>query len=174
MTFWDNPEFGLYDVALIHRGLVFEVVTQSTTPRAIATADRCSGKGQSDTAGAGLPASKAPVLCCKIRRRRAAPGSNRIRSDLPGNRCQGRTTASQATVGPRSSCSPIAGEPAALIEYKHFRARPNNPSAAAFTAPWRSADRAVIPFLVARYWPQPWAFRVYPINDLAREHFGDP
>jgi hypothetical protein len=36
------------------------------------------------------------------------------------------------------------------------------------------ADRAEIPFLVAWYWPASWAFRAYPINDLAREHFEDP
>jgi hypothetical protein len=38
----------------------------------------------------------------------------------------------------------------------------------------RLADRAEIPFLVARYWPCSRAFRVCPINDLAREQFEDP
>jgi hypothetical protein len=66
------------------------------------------------------------------------------------------------------------GEPAALDEYKHFRARPINPGAAVFRALRRLADRAEIPFLVAWYWPDSWAFRVSPINDLAREHFEDP
>jgi hypothetical protein len=42
------------------------------------------------------------------------------------------------------------GEPTALVEYKHFRARPFNAGAAS------------------------WAFRVHPLNDLAREHFDDP
>jgi hypothetical protein len=66
------------------------------------------------------------------------------------------------------------GEPAALVEYKHFMARPINAGAAVITALRRLADRAEIPFLVAWYWPGSWAFRVCPINDLAREHFEDP
>jgi hypothetical protein len=65
------------------------------------------------------------------------------------------------------------GEPAALVEYKHFRARPINPGSAVFTALRKLADRAEIPFLVAWYWPGSWAFRVRPINDLALEHFDD-
>jgi hypothetical protein len=66
------------------------------------------------------------------------------------------------------------GEPAALVEYKHFRARPINVAAPTFTALRRLADRAEIPFLVAWYWPTSWAFRVHPLNDLARQHFRDP
>lgn len=66
------------------------------------------------------------------------------------------------------------GEPAALVEYKHFRARPINAAAAVFVALRRLADRAGIPFLVAWYWPGSWAFRVCPLNDAAREHFEDP
>jgi hypothetical protein len=66
------------------------------------------------------------------------------------------------------------GEPTALVEYKHFRARPINAGAAVITALRRLADRAGIPFLIAKYWPQSWAFRVFPMNDLARDHFQDP
>jgi hypothetical protein len=66
------------------------------------------------------------------------------------------------------------GEPAAIVEYKHFLARPINAGAAVLQALRRLADRAEIPFLVAWYWPGSWAFRVCPINDLAREHFEDP
>jgi hypothetical protein len=66
------------------------------------------------------------------------------------------------------------GEPAALVEYKHFMARPINAAAAVIMALRRLADRAEIPFLIAWYWPGSWAFRVCPINDLAREHFEDP
>jgi len=66
------------------------------------------------------------------------------------------------------------GEPAALVEYKHFGARPINPGSTVFTALRKLADRAEIPFLVAWYWPHSWAFRVCPINDLARKHFEDP
>jgi hypothetical protein len=100
MTIWDNPEIGLYDVALIHGGLVFEVVTQSAAPRAIATADQCSGKGESDTAGAGLPASTAPELCRKIRGRREAPRGNRICSNLSDHwRCARDLVAEARVVG---------------------------------------------------------------------------
>jgi hypothetical protein len=66
------------------------------------------------------------------------------------------------------------GEPAALVEYKHFGARPINPGSAVFTALRKLADRAEIPFLVAWYWPGSWAFRVRPINDLAHQHFENP
>jgi hypothetical protein len=66
------------------------------------------------------------------------------------------------------------GEPAALVEYKHFRAQPINAGAAVLQALRRLADRAEIPFLVAWYWPESWAFRVCPINHWAREHFEDP
>ena len=66
------------------------------------------------------------------------------------------------------------GEPAALVEYKHFAARPINPGSAVFMALRKLADRAGIPFLVAWYWPGSWAFRVRPMNQLAHEHFADP
>ena len=66
------------------------------------------------------------------------------------------------------------GEPAALVEYKHFLARPINAAATVILALRRLADRAGIPFLIAWYWPGSWAFRVCPINDLARQHFEDP
>ena len=65
------------------------------------------------------------------------------------------------------------GEPVALVEYKHFGARPINPGSAVFTALRKLADRAAIPFLVAWYWPASWAFRIRPLNDLARDHFED-
>jgi hypothetical protein len=66
------------------------------------------------------------------------------------------------------------GEPAALVEYKHFRAKPVNVSSAVFTALRKLADRAEIPFLVAWCWPSSLAFRVLPLNELARAHFEDP
>jgi hypothetical protein len=61
-----------------------------------------------------------------------------------------------------------------LMGHKHFRARPVNAGAPVFMALRHLADRAEIPFLVAWYWPDSWAFRVYPMNDLARAHFEDP
>lgn len=66
------------------------------------------------------------------------------------------------------------GEPVALVEYKDFRAREIDRRTATYRALATMADRAGIPFVVVRYWPREWAFRVHPINDLAQEVFADP
>lgn len=61
--------------------------------------------------------------------------------------------------------------PVALVEYKyHLAAVPNfgSPSlkAAAFLA-----NASAIPFFVAHYWRDIWAFQVFPGNEAAFEHF---
>lgn len=63
------------------------------------------------------------------------------------------------------------GEPVAIVEYKHFRARPVELGSAVYTALCKLADRAGLPFLIAHYWPRVWAFRVQPVNAIARQHF---
>ncbi len=64
------------------------------------------------------------------------------------------------------------GLPVALIEYKHFRAQNpviKHPTYCALTA---LADRAPpIPFLIVFYWPEIWAFRVLPINEVSKTNF---
>lgn len=65
------------------------------------------------------------------------------------------------------------GEPAALAEYKHFRARMPDLRHPTYRALASLADRdPPIPFFIAFYWPGAWAFRVYPVNDLARDLYG--
>lgn len=62
-------------------------------------------------------------------------------------------------------------EPVALVEYKHHRANFPNLEQAGYRALQRLAEKAQIPLLLAFYWPEIWAFRVYPLNPLAEKHF---
>lgn len=60
--------------------------------------------------------------------------------------------------------------PVAIVEYKHFRAKVEL-GHANYRALRDLADRAGLPFLIAFYWPETWAFRVHPMNDHALRHF---
>ena len=62
-------------------------------------------------------------------------------------------------------------EPVALVEYKHHQAKFPNLQQASYIALKRLAERATLPFLLAFYWPDTWAFRVYPLNSLAQQYF---
>jgi len=66
------------------------------------------------------------------------------------------------------------GKPVGVIEYKHCRARMPNIKHATYRAINELADNAGLPFLIAFYWPVIWAFRVFPINEVARCHFSNP
>lgn len=66
------------------------------------------------------------------------------------------------------------GQPVAIAEYKNFRAREVDRRSATYRALATMANRTGIPFIVVRYWPSTWAFRVYPANEIAHEHFLDP
>lgn len=66
------------------------------------------------------------------------------------------------------------GKPVGLIEYKHFKAQTPNvlhPTYRALTALADGYNDGPLPFLIAFYWPDIWAFRVTPVNDCAKEHF---
>lgn len=65
------------------------------------------------------------------------------------------------------------GKPVALIEYKHYKYdRQNlNTNHATYRALLALADAAVLPFAVAVYWPDTWAFCIKPVNDLAMKWF---
>lgn len=66
------------------------------------------------------------------------------------------------------------GKPVGLIEYKHFMAQvPNvlHPTYRALTALADGYKDGGLPFLIAFYWPDIWAFRITPVNDYAKEHF---
>lgn len=59
------------------------------------------------------------------------------------------------------------GLPVALIEYKHFKAGvPNlkHPTYRALSALCDGYNNKPLPFFVARYWPEFWAFKVTPVN----------
>lgn len=66
------------------------------------------------------------------------------------------------------------GKPVGLIEYKHARAQLPDLKHATYRALIELADIAGLPFCVAFYWPEVWAFRVYPVNETARKHFAAP
>jgi hypothetical protein len=65
------------------------------------------------------------------------------------------------------------GLPIGLIEYKHYKAAEPNIKHATYRALCALADgyRDPLPFLIAFYWPDNWAFQVLPINETAKKHF---
>ncbi len=67
------------------------------------------------------------------------------------------------------------GKPVALIEYKHNRAREPDTRHATYRALSELADgyRNPLPFLIAFYWPEIWAFKIMPVNATARAHFSE-
>lgn len=64
------------------------------------------------------------------------------------------------------------GKPVGLVEYKHHHstAQPNllHPTYRALT---ELANASGLPFIIAKYWPEIWCFRVLPVNDVAKKHF---
>ncbi len=65
------------------------------------------------------------------------------------------------------------GKPVALVEYKHFRANRPNVQHATYRALLDLANASAVPFYLAFYWPDIWAFEILPINDLAFTWFRD-
>jgi hypothetical protein len=63
------------------------------------------------------------------------------------------------------------GIPVALIEYKHARAKTPKLDDANYRAISWLADKAGLPFAIAFYWPGIWAFRITPVNEIARRHW---
>ena len=66
------------------------------------------------------------------------------------------------------------GEPVALVEYKEHNAEPLDLSHSSYKAMRRFADRAGVPFFVARYRKDTWEFLVTPVNDAAKEIYRMP
>ena len=64
-------------------------------------------------------------------------------------------------------------EPVAIVEYKHYRAARPQLSQPSYRALLALAERAPkLPFLIARYWPDTWAFEVTSVNNCAQKLFG--
>lgn len=67
------------------------------------------------------------------------------------------------------------GVPVAIVEYKHHNNHEGesiNFNHATYRALGGLVDAATgkpLPFIVARYWPENWSFRVKPVNDRAAE-----
>jgi hypothetical protein len=64
------------------------------------------------------------------------------------------------------------GAPVAVVDYKHHLSSipvgPSHPTMKALGSLY-GANGEQLPFFVAYYWPETWAFRVKPFNDSARE-----
>lgn len=68
------------------------------------------------------------------------------------------------------------GKPVGLIEYKHYLAREPNilhPTYRALTDLSDNYLNGSLPFLIAFYWPDIWAFRCLPVNGTAKAHFAE-
>lgn len=61
------------------------------------------------------------------------------------------------------------GIPVAIVDYKHHQANLAQTSAKTHETLSGFYDKAgsQIPFMVARYWPRSWAFKIRPVNDPA-------
>lgn len=69
------------------------------------------------------------------------------------------------------------GLPVALIEYKRFTApMPNfqHPTHRALSDLATHYKMTGLPYACAFYWPETWAMRVYPVNDIAKRFFEVP
>jgi hypothetical protein len=62
-------------------------------------------------------------------------------------------------------------EPMALVEYKEYRVTRFSANHASYRAIGELADRAKLPFWVAFYWHDTWAFDIRPMNALAKRVF---
>lgn len=62
------------------------------------------------------------------------------------------------------------GIPVAIVDYKHHSANLGNTNSASYRAVSHlyNEQGQQIPFFVARYWPETWAFKVLAVNDSAR------
>ncbi len=63
------------------------------------------------------------------------------------------------------------GKPVGLIEYKHHLALLPNLEHATYRALTELANLSGLPFMLAFYWPDIWAFKVYPVNEISEQWF---
>ena len=63
------------------------------------------------------------------------------------------------------------GKPVALVEYKNHRAEMPNLNHYNYRALTELADCTEIPLLLVFYWPNIWAFQVFPVNEYAKNRF---
>lgn len=63
------------------------------------------------------------------------------------------------------------GLPVAIVEYKHKQAKKPDLKHPTYRALTALANMAELPFMVVFYCNEEWWFKVYPINDMARQHF---
>jgi len=66
------------------------------------------------------------------------------------------------------------GKPVAIVEYKHYKALRQNldhPTYRALCALANGYKEGPLPCLIARYWPDCWAFKITPLNHAAQAHY---
>lgn len=64
------------------------------------------------------------------------------------------------------------GKPVGIVEYKfHKSQQPLNLNHPTYRALRELADVAGLPFLIAYYWKEIWAFRIVPVNVVAQQTF---
>jgi hypothetical protein len=61
------------------------------------------------------------------------------------------------------------GIPVAIVDYKHHLANLGNTNSASYKAVSHlyNEQHEQIPFFIARYWPENWAFKLFAVNDSA-------
>jgi hypothetical protein len=68
------------------------------------------------------------------------------------------------------------GKPVALVEYKHHNASTPVLKHPTYRALRDLADKysdGALPFFIAFYWPDIWAYKILPVNHAAMQHFTD-
>ncbi len=60
------------------------------------------------------------------------------------------------------------GAPVGLVEYKRCTARPPNLKHPTYRALKKLADSAKVPFFIAFYYPDIWAFRIITVNECSK------
>jgi len=60
------------------------------------------------------------------------------------------------------------GKPIALVEYKKYTAQKPNLAHPTYKALSCIANAGKLPFFIAVYWPNTWAFKIIPVNEISK------
>jgi len=63
------------------------------------------------------------------------------------------------------------GKPIALVEYKKHNAPAPMLNHPTYKALCELANADKLPFFIAVYWPDIWAFKIIPVNDISKKYF---
>lgn len=65
------------------------------------------------------------------------------------------------------------GYPVGLVEYKRYTAQQPNLKHPTYRALKKLADLAEIPFFIAFYYPDIWAFKITTVNEYSKKYYDD-